>query len=196
MTHFRELGQKYKNTFVWFLVQTKILNFAFEMNWPLAAAVFKQDKRPPSYSNNNSVALSASLSIHSPKSNFSGKCQMVEGKCFVPLSVKLSFKAASEKCISKGGKLFEPREESINFQVLTAAWKGWRTFQPLTSQPQASTPDLSSTDFSTMNFPTPEFSTLDFSTMNFSTPDFSTLDFSTPDFQSWTFQPWIFEPLG
>ena len=79
--------------------------------------------------------LHASLSIHSPKSNFSGKCQMVEGKCFVPLSVKLSFKAASEKCISKGGKLFEPREESINFQVLTAAWKGRRTFKPRNFQP-------------------------------------------------------------
>lgn len=70
-------------------------------------------------------AYASVQSIHSPKSNFSGKCQMVEGKCFVPLSVKLSFKAASEKCISKGGKLFEPREESINFQVLTAAWKAF-----------------------------------------------------------------------
>ena len=50
---------------------------------------------------------------------------MVEGKCFVPLSQKLSFKAASEKCIDKGGKLFEPKEENINFQVLTAAWSAF-----------------------------------------------------------------------
>ena len=50
---------------------------------------------------------------------------MVEGKCFVPLSIKLSFEAASEKCIGKGGKLFEPKDESINSQVLTAAWRAF-----------------------------------------------------------------------
>ena len=72
------------------------------------------------------VIPSFAKSIHSfAKSNFSGKCQMVEGKCFVPLSQKLSFKAASEKCIDKGGKLFEPKEENINFQVLTAAWRAF-----------------------------------------------------------------------
>ena len=32
LTHFRELGQKYKNIFVRFLVQMKTLNFAFEIN--------------------------------------------------------------------------------------------------------------------------------------------------------------------
>ena len=35
LTHFRELGQKYKNIFIRFLVQMKTLNFAFEINWPL-----------------------------------------------------------------------------------------------------------------------------------------------------------------
>ena len=30
-----KLGQKYKNIFVGFLVQTKTLKFAFEINWPL-----------------------------------------------------------------------------------------------------------------------------------------------------------------
>ena len=34
-THFRELGQKYKNIFVQFLVQMKTSKFAFEINWPL-----------------------------------------------------------------------------------------------------------------------------------------------------------------
>ena len=33
--HFRELGQKYKNIFVWFFVQMKTSKFAFEINWPL-----------------------------------------------------------------------------------------------------------------------------------------------------------------
>ena len=32
LTHFRELGQKYRNNFVRFLVQLKTLNFAFEIN--------------------------------------------------------------------------------------------------------------------------------------------------------------------
>ena len=32
--HFRELGQKYENIFVWFLVQMKTSKFAFEINWP------------------------------------------------------------------------------------------------------------------------------------------------------------------
>ena len=36
LTNFRELGQKYKNIFVRFLVQMKTLKFAFETNWPLA----------------------------------------------------------------------------------------------------------------------------------------------------------------
>ena len=36
LTHFRELGQKYKNIFVRFLVQMKTLNFAFEIIGPLA----------------------------------------------------------------------------------------------------------------------------------------------------------------
>ena len=31
LTHFREPGQKYKNIFVWFLVQIKTSNFAFEI---------------------------------------------------------------------------------------------------------------------------------------------------------------------
>ena len=31
-THFRELGQKYKNIFVQFLVQMKTSKFAFEIN--------------------------------------------------------------------------------------------------------------------------------------------------------------------
>ena len=35
LTHFRELWQKYKIIFVWFLVQMKTLNFAFEIYWPL-----------------------------------------------------------------------------------------------------------------------------------------------------------------
>ena len=35
LTHFRELGQKYKNIFVVFLVQMKIFKSAFEINWPL-----------------------------------------------------------------------------------------------------------------------------------------------------------------
>ena len=35
LTQFRELGQKYRNIFVRFLVQMKTLNFAFEINWPL-----------------------------------------------------------------------------------------------------------------------------------------------------------------
>ena len=35
LTHFRELGQKCRNIFVWFLVQMKTLNFAFEIKWPL-----------------------------------------------------------------------------------------------------------------------------------------------------------------
>ena len=35
LTHFRELGQKYKNIFVQFLVQMKTSKFAFEINWPL-----------------------------------------------------------------------------------------------------------------------------------------------------------------
>ena len=38
MTHFRELGQKYKNIFIQFLVQVKTLNFAFEINWQLIYA--------------------------------------------------------------------------------------------------------------------------------------------------------------
>ena len=35
LTHFRELGQKYKNIFVRFLVQMKTSKFAFEINCPL-----------------------------------------------------------------------------------------------------------------------------------------------------------------
>ena len=35
LTHFRELGQKYKNIFLRFLVQMKTSKFAFEINWPL-----------------------------------------------------------------------------------------------------------------------------------------------------------------
>ena len=35
LTHFRELGQEYKNIFVRLLVQMKTLNFAFEIKWPL-----------------------------------------------------------------------------------------------------------------------------------------------------------------
>ena len=35
LTHFRELGPKYKNIFVRLLLQMKTLNFAFEINWPL-----------------------------------------------------------------------------------------------------------------------------------------------------------------
>ena len=38
LTHFRELGQKYKNIFVQFLVQMKTLNFAFKINWPLVVS--------------------------------------------------------------------------------------------------------------------------------------------------------------
>ena len=33
---FLKLGQKYKNIFVGFLVQMKILKFALEINWPVA----------------------------------------------------------------------------------------------------------------------------------------------------------------
>ena len=40
-THFRELGQKYKNIFVQFLVQMKTSKFAFEINWPLMRPPFK-----------------------------------------------------------------------------------------------------------------------------------------------------------
>ena len=36
MIHFRELGQIYKNIFVWFLVQMKTLKFSSEIYWPLA----------------------------------------------------------------------------------------------------------------------------------------------------------------
>ena len=32
LTYFREIGQKNKNIFVCFFVQTKTLNFAFEIN--------------------------------------------------------------------------------------------------------------------------------------------------------------------
>ena len=39
LTHFRELGQKYKNIFVQFLVQMKTSKFAIEINWPLAYTV-------------------------------------------------------------------------------------------------------------------------------------------------------------
>ena len=35
LTHFRELGQNYRNILVWFLVQIKTLKFASEINWPL-----------------------------------------------------------------------------------------------------------------------------------------------------------------
>ena len=35
LIHFRELWQKYKNIFVWFLVQMKTSKFAFEIKWPL-----------------------------------------------------------------------------------------------------------------------------------------------------------------
>ena len=35
LTHLRELGQKYKNFFVRFLVQMKTSKLAFEINWPL-----------------------------------------------------------------------------------------------------------------------------------------------------------------
>ena len=35
LTHFRELGQKYKIIFVGFLVQMKTFKSAFEINWPL-----------------------------------------------------------------------------------------------------------------------------------------------------------------
>ena len=34
-TYFREVGQKYKNIFVRFLVQMKTLKFASEIYWPL-----------------------------------------------------------------------------------------------------------------------------------------------------------------
>ena len=40
LIHFRELGQKYKNIVVRFLVQMRSLEFAFEINWPLSE--FKQ----------------------------------------------------------------------------------------------------------------------------------------------------------
>ena len=35
LTHFWELGQKYKNIFVQIFVQMKTSKFAFEINWPL-----------------------------------------------------------------------------------------------------------------------------------------------------------------
>ena len=35
LTHFRELGQNYRNILVPFLVQIKTLKFASEINWPL-----------------------------------------------------------------------------------------------------------------------------------------------------------------
>ena len=35
LTHFRELGQKYRNIFVRFSVQMKTRKFAFEINWAL-----------------------------------------------------------------------------------------------------------------------------------------------------------------
>ena len=35
LTHFRSLGQKSKNNFVWFLVQMRTRKFAFEIYWPL-----------------------------------------------------------------------------------------------------------------------------------------------------------------
>ena len=38
LAHFRELGQKYKNIFVWFMVQMKTSKYAFEINWPLDLA--------------------------------------------------------------------------------------------------------------------------------------------------------------
>ena len=34
LTYFRELGQKCKNIFVWFLVQMKTSKFAYEIDWP------------------------------------------------------------------------------------------------------------------------------------------------------------------
>ena len=37
LTHFRELGQNYRNILVRFLVQMKTLKFASEINWPLGA---------------------------------------------------------------------------------------------------------------------------------------------------------------
>ena len=39
LTHFRELGQKYKNIFVRFLVQMKTSKFALEINWHLQSAI-------------------------------------------------------------------------------------------------------------------------------------------------------------
>ena len=44
LTHFRELGQKYRNIFVLFLVQMKTLNFAFEINWPLKSTKPNMEK--------------------------------------------------------------------------------------------------------------------------------------------------------
>ena len=35
LTHFRELGQNYRNILVRFLVEIKTLRFASEINWPL-----------------------------------------------------------------------------------------------------------------------------------------------------------------
>ena len=37
LTHFRELGQRYRNFFVSFLVQMKTFKSAFEINWPLGS---------------------------------------------------------------------------------------------------------------------------------------------------------------
>ncbi len=54
---------------------------------------------------------------------------MVSGKCFLLLGAEsgeqeLSYEAAAEKCIGKGGKLFEPKsEQAINDQVFSAALK-------------------------------------------------------------------------
>ena len=39
LTHFRELGQKYKNIFIQFFVQMKTPKFAFENNWPLSQCI-------------------------------------------------------------------------------------------------------------------------------------------------------------
>ena len=45
LTHFRELGQKYKNIFVRFLVQMKTSKFAFEINWPLESTQLKDSSK-------------------------------------------------------------------------------------------------------------------------------------------------------
>ena len=42
LTHFRELGPKYKNIFVWYLVQMKTSKFAFKINWPLKQNASKE----------------------------------------------------------------------------------------------------------------------------------------------------------